>query len=41
MKKAEQHIRNLIERPIELDELEVEINKLKPKMSSIDEELVS
>ena len=40
MKKSEQHIRNLIEKPIELDELEIEINKLKPKMGTIDEELM-
>ena len=33
MKKAEQQIRNLIDKTIELDELEVEINKLKPRFS--------
>ncbi|KAL4463090.1 hypothetical protein ABPG74_007091 [Tetrahymena malaccensis] len=40
MKKAEQHIRSLLEKTIDLDELEIEINKLKPRFSQIDEELV-
>lgn len=41
MKKAEQKIRSLVEKSIELDELEVEIEKLKPSFSQLDPDLVA
>lgn len=41
MKKAEQHIHVLVENPIELDELEIEINKLKPRFGQMDADLVA
>lgn len=39
MKKTESTIRGLIEKSIELDVLEVELSKLRPKAAQIDEEL--